>query len=194
MVDGFIKRWVFSGATVIPAYGNRPNTSPAPPNIGKYNSGTECVFSPTGSIIGVRSYLDNNKFCGADFAYYKCSCASSVFELSDYSLKTISWQVGGLSATQTWTISNSISNAYSSTSYSNLLDASGPLSYSTGTYPSFTTNCGNFLLGPVTTSINGYTPVSIVNAGFITSTPGDPSSITVTSTDHTINGTFKVLL
>ncbi len=117
-----------------------------------------------------------------------------MFKLSDYSLKTINWQVGSPPLTQTWTISNSASNAYSSTNYSNLLDPNGPLSYSTGTYPSFTTNCGNFLLGPVTTSINGYTPVSIVNDGFITSTPGDPSSITVTSSDHTINGTFNVLL
>ena len=172
-----------------------PISSPELAHIGSYWQSTFCVFSPTGPIIGVRSYLDGSgRFCGADFAYYKCACASSVFELSDYSQKTISWQVGSPSATQTWTISNSISNAYSSDNYSNLLDPDGPLPYKTGTYPSFTSNCGDFLLSPVTTIINGYTPVSIVTAGFITSTPGNPSSITVTSTDHTINGTFNVLL
>ena len=48
------------------------------------------------------------------------------------------------------------------------------------------------MLGPVTTNINGYTPVSIVTAGFVTSTVGNPSSITLTNL--TIVGTFDVLL
>jgi hypothetical protein len=53
-------------------------------------------------------------------------------------------------------------------------------------------SCGDFLLSPVTTSINNYTPVSIVTDGSLTSTGSDPSSITLT--DPTVNGTFDVLL
>jgi hypothetical protein len=53
-------------------------------------------------------------------------------------------------------------------------------------------SCGDFLLSPVTASINGYNPVRIVTNGFLTSTVGDPSSITLT--DPTVNGTFDVLL
>jgi len=52
--------------------------------------------------------------------------------------------------------------------------------------------CGDFLLSPVTTSIEGYTPGSIVNGGFIASTVGNKSSITVTG-DNTILGTHNVL-
>jgi hypothetical protein len=53
-------------------------------------------------------------------------------------------------------------------------------------------NCGDFLLSPVTTSIEDYTPGSIVSGGFITSTVGNKSSITVTG-DNTILGTHNVL-
>ena len=54
------------------------------------------------------------------------------------------------------------------------------------------TSCGDYLLSPVTTNINGYTPVSIVVDGFLTSTVGNPSSITLTDTN--VSGTFNVLL
>jgi hypothetical protein len=91
--------------------------------------------------------------------------------LIDYSLKTINWLVGDPPVNLAWTITNSLSGT---------------------TFPN--KNCGDFLLGPVTTSINGYTPVSIVTAGFITSTIGNPSSITLTVTDPMICGTFNVLL
>ena len=53
-------------------------------------------------------------------------------------------------------------------------------------------NCGNYLLSPVTTSINGYTPVSIVTDGSLTSTPGNPDSITLTNPMR--SGTYNVLL
>ena len=88
--------------------------------------------------------------------------------LTDYSLQTINWQIGDPPVSLAWTIFNS-------------LDGS--------TFPN--TNCGDFLLSPVTTIINGYTPAI---AGFITSTVGNPSSITLTVTDLTISGTFDVLL
>ena len=89
--------------------------------------------------------------------------------LSDYSLKTINWKLGDQPVSLAWTITNSLSG----TKFPNK-------------------NCGDFLLGPVTTSINGYTPASIVTLGFITSTIGNPSSITLT--DLTIVGTFDVML
>ena len=53
-------------------------------------------------------------------------------------------------------------------------------------------NCGNYLLSPVTTSINGYTPVSIVTGVFLVSTPGSPNSVTLTN--PTISGVYKTLL
>jgi hypothetical protein len=52
--------------------------------------------------------------------------------------------------------------------------------------------CGDFLLSPVIRSIEGYTPGRIVSGGFITSTEGNKSSITVTG-DNTILGTHNVL-
>ena len=54
------------------------------------------------------------------------------------------------------------------------------------------TACGDYLLSPVTTTINGYTPVSIVVDGSLISTPGNPNSITLT--DPIVSGTFAVLL
>jgi hypothetical protein len=162
---GLLKRWFFTGPNVAGSPYLFGSTGPTPP---------QCHYLPSGPLIGIRSYLDPNKyFCGVDLAYNKCSCTSAKFLLTDYSLKTIIWQVSNPPANQAWIISNSISSAMSN--------------YTVKT-------CGNFLLSPVTTSVNSYTPVSIVTAGFITSTVGNTSSITVASTDHTINGTFKVLL
>jgi hypothetical protein len=89
--------------------------------------------------------------------------------LSDYSLKTINWRVGDPSVNLAWTITKSLDGT---------------------TFPN--KNCGDFLLSPVTTSINGYNPVSIVTDGFITSTFGNPSSITFTNPN--VFGTFDVLL
>ena len=53
-------------------------------------------------------------------------------------------------------------------------------------------NCGNYLLSPVTTSINGYTPVSIVTDSFLVSTPGSPNSVTLTN--PTVTGVYLTLL
>jgi hypothetical protein len=90
--------------------------------------------------------------------------------LTDNTLKTINWSFGNSPASLAWTIRKSLSGL---TNFVN-------------------TSCGNFLLSPVTTSINGYTPVSIVTAGFLASTFSNPSSITLTNPNE--NGTFNVLL
>lgn len=54
------------------------------------------------------------------------------------------------------------------------------------------TDCGDFLISPVTTTVNGYTPVSLVTDGYLTSTVGNPSQITLTGSN--VNGTFDVLV
>jgi hypothetical protein len=82
----------------------------------------------------------------------------------------MNWAYGSAPVTLTWTITNTLN---------------GMTNY-------HVQSCGDFLLSPVTTSINGYTPVSIVIDGFLNSTVGDPSSITLTN--PTVNGTFDVLL
>ena len=69
--------------------------------------------------------------------------------LTDNSLKTINWQIGDPPVNLAWTISNSLAG--------------------TG----FLNNCGDLLLSPVTTTVNGYSPVTPVTAGFITSTTGN---------------------
>jgi len=122
----------------------------------------------------MKSYLTNGSndyFCGVDLAFNKCSCTSSKFFLSDYSLKTINWKVGDSPAYEAWTIGNSVSSELTSFDMK---------------------SCGDFLLSPVTTSIEGYTPSRIVSGGFITSTVNNKSSITVTG-DNTILGTHNVL-
>ena len=83
----------------------------------------------------------------------------------------MSWAYGSAPLSQAWTISNSVDS----------------------TMTNFTVKtCGNYLLSPVMTSINGYSPVSIVTDGSLTSTVGNPSSITLTSPK--MNGDFNVLL
>ena len=52
-------------------------------------------------------------------------------------------------------------------------------------------SCGDFLLSPVTTSINGYTPVSIVTDGFLVS---GAAKNAITLTNSNVNGTFNVLV
>ena len=52
-------------------------------------------------------------------------------------------------------------------------------------------SCGDFLLSPVTTSINGYTPVSIVTDGFLVSGAANNA---ITLTNSNVNGTFNVLV
>jgi hypothetical protein len=89
--------------------------------------------------------------------------------LSDYSLKTINLRGGDLPVNLAWTINTSLDR----TTFLNK-------------------DCGDFLLSPVTTSVNGYNPASIVTGGFITSTVGNPSSITFTGPG--VGGTFDVLL
>ena len=90
--------------------------------------------------------------------------------LSDYELKKLSWTTGETSKSLAWTITTSLT---------------GMTSY-------LPNNCGDYLLSPVTTSINGYTPVSIVTDGSLTSTPGNPDSITLTNPIR--SGTYDVLL
>jgi hypothetical protein len=122
--------------------------------------------------VGVKSFLSStNYFCGVALAYNTCSCTSALYKLSDNTLKTMSWAYGNAPLSQAWTISNSVDS----------------------TMTNFTVKtCGNYLLSPVMTSINGYSPVSIVTDGSLTSTVGNPSSITLTSPK--LNGTFNVLL
>ena len=83
----------------------------------------------------------------------------------------MNWAHGSPPVNQAWTISNSVSDLMTN--------------YQVKT-------CGNHKLSPVTTNINGYTPVSIVTSGSLISTVGNPSSITLTNSN--VNGTFNVLL
>ena len=71
--------------------------------------------------------------------------------LSDYSLKTMTSSAGNAPVNLAWTIKNSLDG----TTFLNK-------------------NCGDFLLSPVITIVNGYSPVAPVTAGFITSTAGNP--------------------
>ena len=82
----------------------------------------------------------------------------------------MTWASGDPPVSLAWTINNDLTGL---TNYDN-------------------TACGDFLLSPVTTTINGYTPVSIVVDGSLTSTPGNPNSITLT--DPNVSDTFAVLL
>lgn len=51
--------------------------------------------------------------------------------------------------------------------------------------------CGDYKLSPVTTSINGYTPVSIVTDGFLVS---GAAKNEITLTGSNVTGTFNVLV
>jgi hypothetical protein len=119
----------------------------------------------------MKSYLDTSgDFCGVDLAYNKCSCISDLFLLSDYTLQTMNWANGSAPLSKTWTISNSVSTALTN----------------------FTVKtCGDYKLSPVTTSINGYIPVSIVTDGFLVS---GAAKDTITLTGSNVIGNFKVLV
>ncbi len=119
----------------------------------------------------MKSYLTTSgNFCGVDLAYNTCSCTSDLFLLSDYTLQTMNWAYGSAPLSKTWTISNSVSTALTN----------------------FTVKtCGDYKLSPVTTSINGYTPVSIVTGGFLVSATAKD---TITLTNPNVNGTFNVLV
>ena len=92
--------------------------------------------------------------------------------LEDYGLRTLNWVTGMSSVVLDWSMSSSIRSDY----MTNFLPR----------------NCGDYLLSPVTTSINGYTPVGIVTGGFLVSTPSTKNSVTLTP--PTVSGVYKTLL
>ena len=92
--------------------------------------------------------------------------------LDDYGLRTLNWVTGMSSVVLDWSMSSSVRSDY----MTNFLPH----------------NCGDYLLSPVTTIINGYTPVSIVTGGFLVSTPGSPNSVTLTN--PSVSGVYKTLL
>jgi hypothetical protein len=119
----------------------------------------------------MKSYQDTSgNFCGVDLAYNKCSCTADLFLLSDYSLQTMNWAHGNAPFSKTWTISNSVSASLTNFAVK---------------------TCGDYKLSPVTTSINGYTPVSIVTDGFLVS---GALKNEITLTDPKVNGNFHVLV
>jgi hypothetical protein len=82
----------------------------------------------------------------------------------------MNWAHGSAPLSNSWTISNSVST----------------------TSTNFAVNtCGDYKLSPVTTSINGYTPVSIVTDGFLVS---GALKNEITLTGSNVNGNFHVLV
>ena len=64
----YFRFWMFTGNNVIGSPYMLGSAGNGPPN---------CIFNPSGPIIGVKSYLSSTGyFCGVDLAYNTCSCTS----------------------------------------------------------------------------------------------------------------------